>query len=137
MISQSNRRTLLSIQVADPEGRLRDLARGDDHALQALAQMHDRNFEASGLDEETYDLTRMAALTAMGAAPVSWLAHLGATRHHDIPRQRIVGTLIAVAPVVGTARTISAGANIAKALGIAEVVKERLEERLIVVGRVP
>jgi hypothetical protein len=122
VISQSNRRTLLSIQVADPEGRLRDLARGDDHALQALAKMHERNFEASGLDEETYDLTRLAA-------------HLGAARHHDIPRQRIVGTLIAVAPVVGTARTISAGANIAKALGIAEVVKERLEERLIVVGR--
>ena len=53
---------LIVIHV-DPEGRLRELARGDDHALQALAQMHERNFEASGLDEETYELTRMAALT--------------------------------------------------------------------------
>ena len=97
--------------------------------MQALAQMHERNFEASGLDEETYDLTRMAALMAIGAAPVSWLAHLGAARHHSIPRERMLGTLIAVAPVVGTARTVSAGANIAKALGIAEGVKERLEDR--------
>lgn len=119
----------MSTQVADPEARLRELATGDNQALQALAQMHERNFEASGLDEETYDLARMAALMAMGAAPVSWLAHLGAARHHSIPRERILGTLIAVAPVVGSARTVSAGANIAKALGIAEGVKERLEDR--------
>ena len=119
----------MSTQVTDPETRLRQLATGDHQALQALAQMHERNFEASGLDEETYDLTRMAALMAIGAAPVSWLAHLGAARHHSIPRERILGTLIAVAPVVGTARTVSAGANIAKALGIAEGVRERLEDR--------
>jgi hypothetical protein len=52
-----------------------------------------------------------------------------ASRHHSIPRERILGTLIAVAPVVGTARTVSAGANIAKALGIAEGFRERLEDR--------
>jgi 4-carboxymuconolactone decarboxylase len=115
-------------QVADPEAKLRELARGDHRALQALAQMHERNFEASGLSEETYDLVRMAALTAMGAPVISWLAHLGAARRHSIPPEEMLGTLIAVAPVVGTARTVAAGAHIAKALGIADMVKERLED---------
>jgi 4-carboxymuconolactone decarboxylase len=119
----------VSTQVADPEARLRELARGDHRALQALAQMHERNFEASGLTEDMYDLVRMAALTATGAPVISWLAHLAAAQRHSIPAEEILGTLIAVAPVVGTARTVAAGANIAKALGIAEMVKERLEDR--------
>ncbi len=119
----------MSTQIADPVAKLKDLARGDHRTLQALTQMHERNFEASGLDEETYDLVRVAALQAMGAPPISWLAHLGAARRHNIPPERMLGTLIAVAPVAGTARTVSAGANIAKALGFVEVVKEKLEEK--------
>jgi alkylhydroperoxidase/carboxymuconolactone decarboxylase family protein YurZ len=91
--------------------------------------MHERNYEASGLSEEMYDLVRMAALTAMGAPVTSWLAHLDAARRHNIPAEEMLGTLIAVAPIAGTARTVAAGANIAKALGIAEIVKDRLEER--------
>jgi alkylhydroperoxidase/carboxymuconolactone decarboxylase family protein YurZ len=118
----------MSTEVTNPELKLQDLARGDHRTLHALAQMHERNFEASGLDEETYDLVRLAALVAMGAPPISWLAHLGQARRDNIQRERMLGTLIAVAPVVGTARTVSAGASIARALGIAEVVKERLEE---------
>ena len=119
----------MSTQVADPEARLKDLAKGDYHALHALAQMHERNFEASGLDAETYDLVRMAALTAMGAPTISWLGQLDAARRHNVRRERILGTLIAVAPVAGTARAVSAGANIAKALGLAGSIKERLEDR--------
>lgn len=119
----------MSTEVANPEAKLRDLARGDYRGLHALAQMHERNFEASGLDEETYHLVRMAALCAMGAPPISWMAHLGVARRQSIPQERILGTLIAVAPVAGSARTVSAGAAIAKALGFAEAIKERLEDR--------
>jgi 4-carboxymuconolactone decarboxylase len=118
----------VSTEVRDPEARLRDFARGDYHALHALSQMHERNFEACGLDKETYELVRMAALTAMGAPPISWLTHLGEARRDGVSRERLLGTLIAIAPVVGSARTVSAGANIAKALGIAEDVRDRLEE---------
>jgi hypothetical protein len=71
----------------------------------------------------------MAALAAIDAPAVSWLGHLDAARRHNVRRERILGTLIAVAPVAGTARTVSAGANIAKALGIAGAVKERLEDK--------
>ena len=119
----------MSVQVTDPEARLRDFANGDFRAVHALAQMHEQNFEASGLDPETYELVRMAALTAMGAPAISWLGNLEAARRNNVRRERILGTLIAVAPVAGTARTVSAGANIAKALGIAGAVKERLEDR--------
>ena len=120
---------LVSTQIADPEARLKDLAKGDFRSIHALAQMHEHNFEASGLDAETYDLVRMAALAAMDAPAVSWLGHLDAARRHNVRRERILGTLVAVAPVTGTARTVSAGANIAKALGIAGAVRERLEGR--------
>lgn len=118
----------MSTQIADPDTKLKDLARGDFRTIQAMAQMHERNFEAAGLDEQTYDLVRMAALAALGAPPTSWLAHLSSARRHNIPRERILGTMIAVAPLVGTARTVAAGGSIARALGVAEAVKEKLEE---------
>src|SRR5262249_60235574 len=114
----------MSTQIADPDARLKDLAKGDFRALHALAQMHEQNFEASGLDAETYDLVRMAALAAMDAPAVSWLGHLDAARHHNVRRERILGTLVAVAPVTGTARTVSAGANMRQALGLAGAVRE-------------
>src|SRR5215472_12826708 len=120
---------LVSTQIADPEARLKDLAQGDLRAVHALAQMHEHNFEASGLDAETYDLVRMAALAAMNAPTIAWLGPLDAARRHNVRRERILGTLIAVAPVAGTARTVSAGANIARALGLAGAVKERLDDK--------
>lgn len=119
----------MSTQIADPEARLKDLAQGDLRAVHALAQMHEHNFEASGLDAETYDLVRMAALAAMNAPTIAWLGPLDAARRHNVRRERILGTLIAVAPVAGTARTVSAGANIARALGLAGAAKERLDDK--------
>ena len=117
------------VQIAEVDSKLRDLAKGEYRTLTALAQMHERNFEASGLDEVTYDLVRMGALIAIGAPPVAWLTHLAAAKRHQLPTERILGTLIAVAPVAGTARTIAAGGHIAKALGVVDTVKERLDER--------
>jgi 4-carboxymuconolactone decarboxylase len=78
-------------QIKDPVAELIELARGDERTLQVLSQMHEGNFEASGLDEETYYLVRVAALQAMGAPPISWLAHLGAARRHNIPPDGSLG----------------------------------------------
>ncbi|GGR84064.1 hypothetical protein GCM10010269_24000 [Streptomyces humidus] len=64
---------------------------------------------------ETYLLTRIAALVAMDASPASYLLDVGAAEGLGVPLERIQGTLVAVAPVVGSARVVSAARNIGEA----------------------
>ena len=63
-------------------------------------------------------LVRLGALVAMDAPPASYFMSLarqpGPGRLDDVQ-----GVLIAVAPIVGTARVMSAAGNIGEALGIA------------------
>jgi 4-carboxymuconolactone decarboxylase len=90
--------------------QLRALADGQAGALEALAQMQLGSLERSKLDEETYLLVRLAALVATDAAPVAYQAHLGGQA--AIPAAKILATLIAVAPVVGSARVLSAASKL-------------------------
>ena len=103
---------------------LQMLSNGDLGVLDQLMRMTAGSFEASGLDSETFGLVRMAALASIDAAPASWFANLAAGAGADIPRERIIGTLIAIAPVIGTARIVSAAGGIMKALGIAKLAME-------------
>ncbi|GGV24852.1 hypothetical protein GCM10010495_45670 [Kitasatospora herbaricolor] len=75
-------------------------------------------FEASGLDEESYLLVRIAALVAMGAAPDSYLLNVAAARESGIPPERVRGVLVALAPLVGTARIVAAARGMEEALGV-------------------
>ncbi|MFI0510784.1 carboxymuconolactone decarboxylase family protein [Streptomyces sp. WSLK1-5] len=84
-----------------------------------LVQMTMNAFERSGLDPETYLLTRIAALVAMGAAPASYLLNIGAADEAGVDPERIRGTLVAIAPVVGSARVVSAARGIGQAFGLA------------------
>jgi 4-carboxymuconolactone decarboxylase len=86
---------------ATPEDRLRALADGQVEAL-----------KRSGLDEETYLLIRLAALVAADAAPVSYRAHLGGA---GLSTAKILAALVAIAPVVGSARVLSAASKLAQA----------------------
>ena len=87
--------------------------------LDLLGKMTADSIEASSLDAEALLLTRIAALVAMDAPPASYLLNLGAASEIGIDPDRIRGILIAIAPIVGTARIASAIGNIARALGIA------------------
>ena len=102
---------------ARPEERLRALATGHDSVLEAMAQMQLGALERSGLDEETYLLVRLAALVATDAAPVSYRAHLGAA---GLSTAEILAALQAIAPVVGSARVLSAASK----LGLAGLVPD-------------
>ena len=106
---------------------LQRLYNGDLGVLDQLASMTAGSLEASGLDSETFMLVRMAALASIDAAPASWFANLAAGAGADIPRERIIGTFIAIAPVIGTARIVSAAGGILKALGMAKLAVERRE----------
>ncbi|MEJ8670153.1 hypothetical protein WKI71_22255 [Streptomyces sp. MS1.AVA.1] len=63
-----------------------------------LVQMTLNAFERSGLDPETYLLTRIAALVAMSASPASYLLNVGAADEIGVPVEKIRGTLVAIAP---------------------------------------
>lgn len=91
----------------------------DAPVFDTLVQMTLNAFERSGLDPETYLLTRIAALVAMGAAPASYLLNIGAAEEIGVSPERIRGTLVAVAPVVGSARVVTAARGLGEAFGLA------------------
>jgi alkylhydroperoxidase/carboxymuconolactone decarboxylase family protein YurZ len=106
------------------ERNLSALGRGDAPVLEQLAQMTLDTRDRSGLDDETYTLVRIAALVASDAAPMSYLVNLGAAAEIGVPLEEVQGTLVAIAPIVGSARVVSAAGNMIKALGIAEEADE-------------
>jgi 4-carboxymuconolactone decarboxylase len=102
---------------ATPEDCPRALAAGQAPVLETLARMEVGALARSGLDEETYLLVRLAALVATDAAPVSYRAHLGAA---GLSTAEILAALQAIAPVVGSARVLSAASK----LGLAGLVPD-------------
>ena len=77
--------------------------------LDLLARMTADSIATSSLDVETLMLVRIAALAAVDAPPVSYLLNLDAASEIGIDPERIRGVLVAIAPIVGTARVASAG----------------------------
>jgi 4-carboxymuconolactone decarboxylase len=102
-------------RLVTPEAQLQALASGEAAVLETLARMRLDTLERSRLDEETYLLVRLAALVATDAAPVSYLAHLGPPNHLGISMADVLSTVVAIAPVVGSARVLSAASNLARA----------------------
>jgi hypothetical protein len=95
-----------------PEDCLRALAAGQGSVLETLARMEVRALARSGLDEGTYLPIRLAALVATDATPVSYRAHLSGA---GLPTAEILAVLVAIAPVVGSARVLSAASKLALA----------------------
>jgi 4-carboxymuconolactone decarboxylase len=101
------------------EDTLSSVAQGDAPVLETLVVMNLDSFERSGLDVQTYHLARLAALVAMDAAPVSYLINLGAAADAGVTLEQAQGVLIAIAPVVGSARVASAAGKVLRAYGLA------------------
>ena len=100
----------LSTSRTETEARLCALASGDLHAIDIAAK----------LDRETYQLVQIAALVALDAPLVSWVAQLDAADEAELDLEQVLGTLVALAPIVGTLRVVSAGAKIVRASALAE-----------------
>ena len=96
-----------------PEEQLRALAAGHVGVLERLARMQLGALERSKLDEERYLLVRLAALVATDATPIAYRAHLGGAG--DLPTAKVLGTLAAIAPMIGSARVLAAASNLAAA----------------------
>lgn len=99
------------------EERLRRLGIQDEDAIESLFATRLDNIEASGLDPKTHALVRLGALLALGAAPVSFQCNVEAALAAGATDDEIVGALIAVAPVIGFARVVSATPQVALPMG--------------------
>ena len=95
--------------------------------LDLLTSMTAASIDASGLDPETLMLVRIAALVAVDAPPASYLMNLEIASELDVDAEKVRDVLAAVAPIVGTARVVSATGNIVRALAI-ELEMLELEE---------
>jgi hypothetical protein len=103
---------------ADTEKTLSSVANGEAPVLEQLVAMNLDSMALSGLDELSYSLVRLAALVAMDAAPVSYLINLGLAAESGMTLEQARGTLVAIAPLVGSARVASAAGNILRAYGL-------------------
>ena len=96
----------------------------DTPVLDTLADMTVASVEHNSLAPRELMLARIAALIAVDAPPASYLANARAAEYSGITADDLQGVMIAVAPVVGTARVVSAGGKILRALGLAIEVAE-------------
>jgi hypothetical protein len=92
--------------------------------LDTLTDINMASIDHSRLMPRELMLTRLAALVAVDAPPASYLANAGAAADSGITEQDVQDIMIAIAPVVGTARVVSAGGNLMRALGFAIAVAE-------------
>ena len=93
----------------------------DDDApvLNALAEITAVSLAHSNLEAREHMVARIAALVAVDAPPASYLLNAGTAADVGIMLEDVQGILVAVAPIVGTSRVVSAAGNITRALGFA------------------
>jgi 4-carboxymuconolactone decarboxylase len=107
---------------AAPESTLESISQGDTPVLEQLLAMNLDSLANCGLDEKTYFMVRLAALVAMDAAPVSYVINLSLAADAGVTLEEAQGLLIAIAPVVGSARVAAAAGNILRgAFGVASL----------------
>jgi len=96
----------------------------DTPVLDTIADITAASIEHSSISPRDFMLARLAALIAMDAPPASYLANAPALEKAGLTSADIQGIMIAVAPVVGTPRVVSAAGQILRALGFAIAVDD-------------
>jgi len=95
------------------------MAKGDAPVLEVLADINAVPLERTDLEPASLILVRLAALVAVDAPAASYLAHIGPAAEVGVTLDQAQDVLVAVAPIVGTPRALSAAAKIVEALGLA------------------
>jgi 4-carboxymuconolactone decarboxylase len=103
--------------IATYEETLRRLVLHDEGCIRSMLGIHLNTNEAAGLDPKTQALVRLGGLVAMGAASVSCYWAAEAALHTGATAEEVVSALVAVAPICGLARVISATPEVALAIG--------------------
>jgi hypothetical protein len=108
----------LTLADRPSEEILQEIADGNLGGIGPLA--YDRAPVPGGMDAEAHQLVQIAALAAVDAPAASWFHHLGG--HETIEVDKVLETLIVVAPIVGSPRLVSAAA---KFVGVTDLAEER------------
>jgi 4-carboxymuconolactone decarboxylase len=103
--------------IATHEEGLRRLVLHDEGCIQSMLGIHLSDNQAPGRDPKTQALVRLGGLVAMGAAPTSYHWAAAAALDAGATAEEVVGALVAVAPISGLARVISATPEVALAIG--------------------
>ncbi len=96
--------------------------------LDTVLEMTVASVSRTSLSDRELMIARVAALAAIDAQPASYLLNMVAASDAGLTLEDAQGVLIAVAPIVGTARTVSAATAIAAALGLAVAIEDAIEE---------
>lgn len=104
--------------MAQFEDLLIRLAIRDGAVIDPLLVDDERNIAVSHLDAKTHALARVAALVAIDAATPSYLDPIDDARYAGATDDEIVGTLVALLPIVGAPRIVSAAPKLGLALGL-------------------
>jgi Carboxymuconolactone decarboxylase family len=93
------------------------LSDSNEPVTDTLAVITAVSIENSDLPPREFMIARIAALIAVDAPAASYALNVGAAADSGITLDDVQDVLIAVAPIVGTARVVSAATNIARGLG--------------------
>ena len=96
--------------------------------LDTVLAMTSASLERANLVDRELMLVRLAALAAVDAPASSYLLNLGAAVDVGLTLEDLQGVLIAIAPIVGSPKVVTAAGTIAAALGIALAIDDALTE---------
>ncbi|MCL6667576.1 MULTISPECIES: carboxymuconolactone decarboxylase [Streptomyces] len=102
----------------------------DTPVLDTLTAMTLDSVERCHMEPRSLILARISALVAMDAPAISYLAHIDPAIKADFTVDQLQDLLVAIAPVVGTARVMSAAGHIAQAFGVAIALAETEAEAM-------
>ena len=105
------------VVVDTPERVLRRLSIRDDAFIREVLAAAEGTGPAEPLDRKTCALARVASLISLDAASPSYFLPVDDARMAGVTDAEIVGCLVGLMPIVGTARIVSAAPKLALALG--------------------
>ena len=100
----------------------------DTPVLDTLVDITAASLAHNSLPPRELMIARLAALIAVDAPPASYLANAEAAADSGVTADDVQAVMIAVAPVVGTVRVVSAGGKIVRALGFAIAVADEMAD---------
>lgn len=103
--------------MQDYRTTLRKLAVRDDRYIAGLLGADQSDAALAGIDPRSHAFARIGALVALNAPPPAHMYAVEAALNAGASYEEIVGVLIAVLPLVGVARIVSAAPNLGLALG--------------------
>lgn len=91
---------------------------GQAPVAETLAMMTAVSLEASTLSARELMIARIAALAAVEAPSASYALNVGAATEAGVTLADAQGTLVAVAPLIGTPRVVAACLGLAEGIGL-------------------